>query len=701
MSRIIVTGASGFVGGAVARAYAGRGHEVIGVVRGDSAAPPGVSFVRADLAHAMPDLGEQQDAVVVHSAARMRGTTLDDFWGDNVEATRRVLDWSARHRARHVVFVSSGGVYPYATGHFHDEDERELPIGHYGYSKLIGEDLCRAYAAQAGLSVSMLRLFFPFGRTQHTGLVPMIAEAVQRGRTLSINRHGAPRMNPVFIDDVVSAITAVVDACRPGVRAFNVCGDEVMSFEELVKCCEAHFRRKAVTQESGLEQGDLLGANSRLRTELGWRPSIGVSSYIAALAASGDMAGRRGPSRGANVPARQLDSNRVTTRVALLLVGARDISGGGGAERYFADLFLAARRRTAPEHEVVLFTDRATIAALAATGRDLSSHDIVILPGAGRATALVQAVAFLVHVLRRQIDIVHIAQALPRHLLWLYAARCIPRRWRPRVSLNVNDARLAHGLLQSPIVSTAAIPPLERRTYDAYFRGGRLTGLMVWYSLFVERFASRYRRVPPVVHAARYCFVDTARFAPAAEKRNWVVFSGRLVDLKRPLLFVDGVADALRQAPALFAAWDFFIFGNGPLLEAVQARLAALGLSERVKIGAHGDLRSTLARSSIFVSTQDFENFTSLAMLEAMASGNAIIARDVGQTRLFVTPRSNGLLMPATGTASALGQCLVEAVESGMLSTWGAESRRLSMEMHTVEHVLEEFDRFWHEVARA
>lgn len=399
-------------------------------------------------------------------------------------------------------------------------------------------------------------------------------------------------------------------------------------------------------------------------------------------------------------PVRQLDSSRVKKRIALLLVGARNISGGGGAERYFADLFLAAVRRANPEQTLILFTDHATVAALAAIGRDLAPQDTVILPAAGRATALVQAVAFLLHLLRRRIDIVHIAQALPRHLLWLQALKCIPRGRRPRVSLNVNDARLAHGLLQEPIVPSAAIPWLERRTYDAFFRGGQLTGLMVWYALFVERFSLRYRRVPPVVHAARHCFVDTDRFAPAVDKRRWVVFSGRLIDLKRPLMFVDGVAHALQQAPALLAGWRFFIFGNGPLLAAVKSRIEELGLRKCVTMGAHDDLRATLAQSSIFVSTQDFENFTSLAMLEAMASGNAIIARDVGQTGLFVRPRSNGLLISSEGNASDLGRCLVAAAGSDMLAAWGAESRRISMETHTVEHVLGEFDRFWCEVSR-
>lgn len=288
--RVVVTGAAGFVGGAVLREYVARGYEVVGITRRAAKPSTGGEWVCAELGRGMPVLPETSvDSVIVHAAARMRGVSLDDFWQDNVEATRQVLDWSAHHCARHVVFVSSGGVYPYATGHFHEEDEREQPIGNYGYSKLIGEDLCRAYAAQTGLSVSILRLFFPFGGTQHTGLVPMIADAVQRGRALSINRDGAPRMNPVFIDDVVSAISVVVDACLPGVRVFNVCGDEVMSFEELVKCCEARFRRKAVTQLSGIEQGDLLGANSRLRSELNWRPSIRVSSYISSLQVSEDL----------------------------------------------------------------------------------------------------------------------------------------------------------------------------------------------------------------------------------------------------------------------------------------------------------------------------------------------------------------------------------------------------------------------------
>jgi glycosyltransferase involved in cell wall biosynthesis len=99
--------------------------------------------------------------------------------------------------------------------------------------------------------------------------------------------------------------------------------------------------------------------------------------------------------------------------------------------------------------------------------------------------------------------------------------------------------------------------------------------------------------------------------------------------------------------------------------------------------------------SKCFISTQDFENFPSLAMNEAMAAGNAIISRNVGQTNLFVKHLINGVLTDsdtAEGLASAIEYYISHPqMHEGMQN----ESIRLTEEVHTFENFKFQIENFW------
>lgn len=382
-------------------------------------------------------------------------------------------------------------------------------------------------------------------------------------------------------------------------------------------------------------------------------------------------------------------------RIGLVLVGAGDLTGGGGAERYFADLFLewraSAERRGC---ELWLITDAVSRRHLAAIGRELGSAYVFELPESPYAARWRQA-----HALRRlardgAFDLLHLTQALPRHLPWLWSLAFNTRR--ARVTVNINDYEVAQWL-------EARRPPrgvdLAWRTYLAYFRSRTVDGFMVWYQRLVAPVnALRSGRDTPI-QAARYCFVDTSQFMPAIDKHNEVVFAGRLVDVKRPGLFIDAVAAARRKAPASVDGWRFLMLGKGPLEAALRRQVAAAGLDDLLRIEFAEHVGTRLAHSRIFVSTQDEENFTSLAMLEAMACGNAIVARDVGQTRAFVREGENGNLMSHPDAEACADALLGIMGDPERQRRMGKESRRITLEEHCAENALAEFDMFWQGIA--
>jgi glycosyltransferase involved in cell wall biosynthesis len=143
-------------------------------------------------------------------------------------------------------------------------------------------------------------------------------------------------------------------------------------------------------------------------------------------------------------------------------------------------------------------------------------------------------------------------------------------------------------------------------------------------------------------------FTDVQRWAPGEKDPHLVTFAARLHPEKGALLFLEAAAQLVETHPNA----RFQLFGRGEQEEAVSERVRALGLTARVERGFTTDLSPHFARSSVFVSCQLHENLGSSSLLEAMASGNAVVATDVGQTRQIVDD-AVGIRVPVDAGAMA------------------------------------------------
>lgn len=382
-------------------------------------------------------------------------------------------------------------------------------------------------------------------------------------------------------------------------------------------------------------------------------------------------------------------------RVALVLVAVGDLSGSGGTERQFSDLFDHLRRLH--PGSVALVTTRHALRRLQATGRVADGNDVVTLP-AGDGISGTFAIAWLTltllwATLTHRWDVVHLCQPTPIYLPYAAVITRLPRWMRPRIALTVVDCTLAHRLLDP-----RGGDLYERQVEQAhrwYFRWARLDGIYSWYQAFID--AARTTRLLPAraaVIAAKYCFTDTARFTPAAVKEPLVIFAGRLSEQKRPLLFVDAIAKLIERHPDAAAGWRFEIYGRGVLEGAVKARIAEHRLERVITMTHVLDMAPVFARSQVFVSTQAYENFTSLAMLEAMAAGNAIVAEAVGQTAEFVQHGRNGFAVAATpeAFADAIADYIRHPERHAEMA---GHSRALATGVHTIENFSNHIAAFW------
>lgn len=376
-----------------------------------------------------------------------------------------------------------------------------------------------------------------------------------------------------------------------------------------------------------------------------------------------------------------------------------DLTGGGGTERYFADVFSHYHEARAGEHDLWLITDPVSVERLRGSGRLCTDANVLVLSARPGPTASLRWAVELRRLCTEHVfDLLHVSLVTPAYLPFLW--RLGFARRRPRISITEVDCTLAHHYFERARKRTKE----ERKAYWLYrifFETVRIDGVLTWYRLFEERFRERGIRSRPLIAATRYCFVDTETFRPADLKENVIVFAGRLVSIKRPLFFVEAVRLALTRDADAFRGWRFVMYGKGPLESEVREALAAANLEKVVEVRSGARLDEVLARSRVFVSTQDYENFTSLSMLEAMAAGNAIIARDVGQTRAFVRDGENGLVIVGDSPA-ALANALIEyATHPERHARFAARSREIAETEHCVGNALAEIDRYWSAVRLA
>lgn len=164
--RVLVTGATGFLGRHLVEAHRRRGHEVLALVRPHSQAdlPPDVEAVRLDL-RAPQGLADALAGVdvVVHAAAVKSGDFHSQYAG-TVVATRHLVTAMAEAGVRRLVLVSSFSVYDYERVPRRGLVDESAPTGDpvtardaYAATKLLQEDVVREVARDSGWSVAIAR----------------------------------------------------------------------------------------------------------------------------------------------------------------------------------------------------------------------------------------------------------------------------------------------------------------------------------------------------------------------------------------------------------------------------------------------------------------------------------------------------------------------------------------------------------------
>ncbi|MBP9199341.1 MAG: NAD-dependent epimerase/dehydratase family protein [Gemmatimonadales bacterium] len=312
MTRVLLTGAAGFIGSHLAEHLLRRGDEVVGIDNFDPFYPRAVKERNLATARAMRGFQFQERdlldtaalgalltpaTVVVHLAAKAGvRPSLEDPAGyvrANIAGTQSLVDAARAAGVTRFVFGSSSSVYGDDTPAPFREDAAAIhPISPYAATKRAGELLLEALAPHAGLRVASLRFFTVYGPRQRPDLaIHKFTGRLARGEAITMFGEGTEARDYTYIDDIVAGVLAAVDwtATAPvGVEPFNLGGNEAVPLRRMIETIAGALGVTPRIERAPRQPGDVLLTSADLAKSarvLGYHPATpfpeGIRRFVA------------------------------------------------------------------------------------------------------------------------------------------------------------------------------------------------------------------------------------------------------------------------------------------------------------------------------------------------------------------------------------------------------------------------------------
>lgn len=306
--KVLVTGATGFVGAAVVRQLLSQGHTLVQVARS-------VQNSSQDIIHAVelgarphwPPLLEGCDAVV-HLAARvhvMQETVTDaanQYDKINVDATKYLAEQAVKAGVKRFIYLSSLKVNgeENSNGRAFVESDAPQPKDNYAQSKYQAEQVLLNIAKKSALEVVIIRPPLVYGPSVRANFLSLL-KVVNRGVLLPLKSVRNQR-SYVYVENLAHFILLCLEHPSAANQIYLVSDGHDLSTPELIqKCAEALGVKPRLISfpqswlayfckpfgKSGIYQrlcGDLSVDISKAKNLLGWQPPYSVEEGLAATA---------------------------------------------------------------------------------------------------------------------------------------------------------------------------------------------------------------------------------------------------------------------------------------------------------------------------------------------------------------------------------------------------------------------------------
>lgn len=290
MNKVLLTGATGFIGRAIIPILLSRGFEVHAVTRKTIGLTvlEGLHWHCVDLL----DYNKTEKLVeivkpqyILHFAwyaiPKKYWISLENVsW---VNASLVLLQAFIKNGGERVVMAGSCAEYDWSYGYCSENVTPCKPQTLYGTCKKSLQNILESFAKQSGISAAWGRIFFLYGPYEdQSRLVSSVITSLLKDETADCSE-GSQIRDFMHVEDVASAFVALMEAKVEGV--VNICSGNPFSVKEVVTLVAQQMQRENLLQfaDSPLpnEPPILIGDNRRLKNEVKWEPSFDLKSGIA------------------------------------------------------------------------------------------------------------------------------------------------------------------------------------------------------------------------------------------------------------------------------------------------------------------------------------------------------------------------------------------------------------------------------------
>lgn len=322
MSKVLITGAAGFIGCNLVKKLTSEGYTVIGIDDLNALNDGPMKLKRLAYLGVVPPADKkitagdstflfQQISIndelamqslfkdytfnsVVHLAAHagIRNSLKfpQQFLSSNVLGFEVLLRCCRDFQVNNVIFASSSSVYGERTGSeaFKEGDKTDSPMSVYAASKKADELLAHTYASLYGLSITGLRFFTVYGPWVRTDMATyLFMDSIKNNRPITLFNNGDMLRDFTYVDDVVNVISLLLrrphGVNKGALDLLNVGNETVVRLADFVAILERLIGRLAEKFYEPKQAGDVLMTHantSRLRQQIGYIPDTVVEDGL-------------------------------------------------------------------------------------------------------------------------------------------------------------------------------------------------------------------------------------------------------------------------------------------------------------------------------------------------------------------------------------------------------------------------------------
>jgi len=302
--KILITGASGFIGSAVTKHLAEKGFE-IGVIDNLSFGNRSLidGFVKefkiedirnySAISQSITDFSPQ---VILHLAAihfiPYCNANPIETAEININGTFNVTEAAKKLTGlEQFIFSSTAAVYPILDDAV-NENVHPQPMDIYGITKLAGEKICESFAYSTGIKTTVARFFNAFGPNEtNAHLIPEIERQLKEGkRTIQLGNLD-PKRDFIHTYDMARAVEALMNRNGNNFEVYNLGRGIEYSVREIVEAFSKELSEKIIIEVDPLrvrkvERMHLLADVNKLKKNTGWKPEwtleMGIESLLKA-----------------------------------------------------------------------------------------------------------------------------------------------------------------------------------------------------------------------------------------------------------------------------------------------------------------------------------------------------------------------------------------------------------------------------------